>query len=86
MWWCSIDQEVCLGANAHSRRASVDGTVDWRILVVVATQVLQPPLESAETPHAGGCLNGTARTRGLSIAGRKGLCRPSSRTWLQCSG
>ena len=27
--------------------ASVDGTVDWRILVVVATQVLQPPLESA---------------------------------------
>ncbi|ALE12483.1 Hypothetical protein RY69_210 [Bifidobacterium breve] len=28
--------------------ASVDGTVDWRILVVVATQVLQPPLESAD--------------------------------------
>ena len=28
--------------------ASVDGTVDWRILVVVATQGLQPPLESAD--------------------------------------
>ena len=54
--------------------------------ILVFLSMGSPGRVPLETPHAGSCLNDTARTRGSSIAVRKGLCRPSSRTWLQCSG